>query len=91
MPAKRVLSYIRKNLEIQIPYFLEFLSYAVLSIAIGIILSKLVEKPFLLFRDRFFPSRSGTFKNKSAHGEIKRTKKRRNGILRYVLMSNKRN
>ncbi|MEM6342610.1 MAG: acyltransferase [Bacteroidota bacterium] len=56
-----VIRYIIEPLEISFPYRLEFFLYCFLSILIGILMTKLVELPFLKLRDKIVPRRAKVF------------------------------
>ncbi len=49
---------LEQGLGVSVPYWAQLLIYAVGGVGAGILLAKLVEMPFLMVRDRFFPSRS---------------------------------
>jgi peptidoglycan/LPS O-acetylase OafA/YrhL len=54
-----VVDGIRRVSPIKLHYLVEFFLYAVGSIALGIVMSKIIEQPTLSLRDRLFPSQSG--------------------------------
>lgn len=68
MMAKRTLSLLRKEAGIGFPYAVEFLLYAALAVAVGMLMSRLVEGPFLRLRDRLVPSRSGNLERSGGLG-----------------------
>lgn len=53
-----VVDGIRRVSPIQLHYLAEFFIYAVGSIVLGVVMSKLIEQPSLHLRDRLFPSQS---------------------------------
>jgi peptidoglycan/LPS O-acetylase OafA/YrhL len=54
-----VTEVIRRVSPIKLHYLAEFFIYAVGSIVLGVVMSKIIEQPFLSLRDKFFPSQSG--------------------------------
>jgi peptidoglycan/LPS O-acetylase OafA/YrhL len=54
-----VVDGVRRVSPIKLHYLAEFFLYAVGSIILGIVMSKIIEQPSLSLRDKLFPSRSG--------------------------------
>jgi peptidoglycan/LPS O-acetylase OafA/YrhL len=59
MLVKRALSFLRKELAVEVPYMVELVLYVGLAVAVGAVMAWLVEKPVLKLRDRLIPSHSG--------------------------------
>jgi peptidoglycan/LPS O-acetylase OafA/YrhL len=59
MFAKRAFSYLRRSGYVDLPYLVEFAGYIILSVGLGMLVTKLLEQPVLAIRDRWIPSRSG--------------------------------
>jgi peptidoglycan/LPS O-acetylase OafA/YrhL len=57
MPAKRILSLVRRRGWISWPYPVELALFFVLTFCLGIAMARLIEFPVLRLRDRFCPSR----------------------------------
>ena len=57
MLAKRIISYYRKSGH-PIPYLVEFAAFTVLSVVIGVVMARAIERPMLNLRERFFPALS---------------------------------
>lgn len=53
--SKRAFSLLRKSGLLVLPWALEFVGYALLSVAVGVVMAKLVEIPVLAWRDRKLP------------------------------------
>jgi peptidoglycan/LPS O-acetylase OafA/YrhL len=53
------VSLLRRAYGGPLPYLLEFVLYAAISVLLGVVMTRLVELPVLRLRDRLFPSRAG--------------------------------
>jgi len=56
-----VIKYGLEPLNLKLPYRLEFVVYFIVSILLGILMTKLIEAPFLKIRDRIVPRRAKVF------------------------------
>ena len=55
------MTLIRKALGGELlPYMLEYVLYVMSALAVGFVMAKAIETPFLRLRDRWFPSRAMT-------------------------------
>lgn len=70
MLSKRFFSILRKRGTLELPFVWELLSYIAVSFVVGILMSWLVERPFLNLRDRLFPSRSGSLERTESSSEL---------------------